>query len=394
MTDGGRRLLTCGGLVCLLVAVGWAFDGHYRFFDMAIYQGAVRWWADGGDLYSYQAPVRGGLGFTYPPFAAVVLLPSALIPVRVAGWLITVVSLLALAAALWALADLLGLRHRRGRHAVPALIFVAALATEPVRQNLGLGQVNLLLFALVVLDLAVLGRAGSRWTGIGVGLATAVKLTPGLFIVYLLVTRQWRAAATAAVTAAALTAATCPIAPRETMQYFGRLVWQTGRVGAADAVANQSLSGLLARLSESHAAPRHWWLALCAAAVVAGLRRAASAHAAGDEVTALTVTGLVANLITPIAWTHHLVFLPVALVVLARSPRVRDTVAAAACYALSVVSPIWWVGDRGGGWLPFLAADTFVLMTIFLVWRLPIRPRQLAGGPAAPRRTGVAVPPG
>ena len=28
----------------------------------------------------------------------------------------------------------------------------------------------------------------------GIGLATAVKLTPALFIVYLMITRQWRAA--------------------------------------------------------------------------------------------------------------------------------------------------------------------------------------------------------
>jgi alpha-1,2-mannosyltransferase len=390
-----RRLIIRCGLMCLLAAVWWAFDGHYRFFDMAIYQGAVRWWVEGGDLYSYQAPVRGRLGFTYPPFAAVVLLPTTLVPLRVAGLLITVLSLLALAAALWALADLLGLRHGRGRTAVPALIFGSTLATEPVRQNLGLGQVNLLLFALVVLDLVVLARAGSRWTGIGVGIATAIKLTPGLFIVYLLATRQWRAAATAGATAAALTVAMCLVAPRETMQYFGDLLWQTGRVGAADAVANQSLSGLLARLAESHTAPRLWWLALCAAAVIAGLRRAASAHARGDEVTALTVTGLVANLITPIAWTHHLVFLPVALVLLARTRRVYDTVAAAACYALSVLSPIWWVDDRSGGLTTFLAGNTFVLMTIFLVWRLPLRSRPFPDrwpGQETPRLS--AAPPG
>jgi hypothetical protein len=328
---------------------------------MAIYQGAVRWWVDGGDLYAYQAPVRGALGFTYPPFAALLLLPTTLVPLRTAGWLITLLSLLALAAALRTLSDHLGLRRP-----MPALILLLALATEPVRQNLGLGQVNLLLFALVVVDLAVLGRAGSRWTGIGVGIATAVKLTPGLFIVYLLVTRQWRAAVTAAATCAGLTVAAALIAPRETMQYFGDLLWQTGRVGAADAVANQSLAGLLARLPG--AVPSYWWLLLCAVAVIAGLRRAAAAHTYGREVTALTVTGLVANLITPVAWTHHLVFLPVALVVLATSRRWPDIVAAAACYLLSVLSPIWWADG-------FLTANTFVLMTAFLVWRLPVRPR-------------------
>ncbi|MEV6494086.1 glycosyltransferase 87 family protein [Actinoplanes sp. NPDC051633] len=356
-----RRLILSSGLL-LLVAV--VFDRHYRFFDMAIYQGAVRWWMAGGDLYSYQAPVQGLLGFTYPPFAALVLTPTALVPAGVAGWLIVALSLLALA---------LGLRVLDGhrRHAV--LLFVVVLATEPVRQTLGLGQVNLVLFGLVVLDLAVLGRAGSRWTGVGVGIATAIKLTPGLFIVHLLVTRQWRAAGTAAYTVAVLTAGTFLIAPRETMRYFGDLMWHTERVGAADAIANQSLAGLLARLSEDHTTPTLGWLALSAAAVLVGLSRAAQAHGYGDHAAALTLVGLTANLVTPVAWTHHLVFLPVALVLLARSHRPHQLVTAATCYVLCVLSPIWWFDPGEAGAVAFLAANTFVLMTVVLVWRLPLR---------------------
>ncbi|MEV7623868.1 glycosyltransferase 87 family protein [Actinoplanes sp. NPDC089786] len=333
--------------LALLIVVALVFDRHYRFFDMAIYQGAVRWWLAGGDLYGYHAPVRGALGFTYPPFAAILLLPTALVPLKVAGWVITASSLLALAVTL------------RSK----PLVFVAALAMEPVRQTLGLGQVNLLLLALVVLDLTVLPK---RWRGVGVGIATAIKLTPGLFIVYLLVTRQWRAAGVAVATVTTLTAASLLVAPRESLRYFGDLMWHTARVGEADAVANQSLAGLLARLAGSHTAPTGAWLVCCAVALVAGLRRASQAHAYGEELTALALTGLTANLITPVAWTHHLVFLPLALLVLARSRDRLDVVAATLCYLLSVLSPIWW-SDR--------ASETFVLMAIFLVWRLPVAPR-------------------
>lgn len=350
-------------LLLFVPVVAWAFDRHYRFFDMAIYQGAVRWWLAGGDLYGYHAPVRGALGFTYPPFAALVLTPTALVPLQVAGWVITVLSLLALAGTLGLLV--------RGKLLIVGV--VAALATEPIRQTLGLGQVNLLLFALVVVDLLLLGRAGSRWTGVGIGIATAIKLTPGLFIVYLLATRRWRAAGVAAGTSALLTVAAALVAPRETMQYFGFLMWETARVGAADAVANQSLAGLLARVSADHLVPRTGWLLLCLAAVVAGLHRAARAHAAGDEVTALALTGLTANLITPVAWTHHLVFLPVALIALARSPLRHHRIGAAACFALAVLSPIWWVDPAAGGVVAALAADTFVLMMLALVFRLPVR---------------------
>ena len=83
------------------------------------------------------------------------------------------------------------------------LIAVAGVATafaftlEPFRQTLSFGQINIYLGLLVLVDLLVLGRRGSKWTGIGIGLATAIKLTPGIFIIYLLVVGRWRAAITA-----------------------------------------------------------------------------------------------------------------------------------------------------------------------------------------------------
>ena len=324
---------------------------HYRFFDMVIYHDAIRWWLGGGELYEYAAPVQGRLGFTYPPFAAFVLMPAAAVPAQLAGWLNAAGSVLALTVALGVIA---------GRAWLPVIVPLA-LCMEPVRQTLGLGQINLWLFALVVLDLIVLRRAGSRWTGIGVGIATAVKLTPGLFIVFLLVTGQWRAARTASLTVGALTGCGLLLAPAETIRYFGDLLWQTDRVGAAESVANQSLAGLLARAA---AAPDDWWLPLCALALAAGLRRAWLAHRDGDEVAALTLVGLTGNLISPVSWTHHLVFLPVAVYLLATRGRWP---AALGCYGLSVLSPIWFASGA-------LARDTFTLMLIALVVALPRRP--------------------
>jgi hypothetical protein len=357
-------------LIILVTAVVWAFDRHYRFFDMAIYHGALRWWTAGGDLYGYRAP--GGLGFTYPPFAALVLLPVAPLSVTAAGWLNVAGSLLALGVVLGVLTDPIAARHW-SRRTLLALTLVLALATEPVRQTLGLGQVNLLLFALVVLDLEVLARHGSRWAGAGVGIATAVKLTPGLFIVYLLVTRRWRTAGTAIAVAGTLTASTVLLAPAESVRYFGRLLWQTERVGAASAVANQSLSGLLARLSDRLAAPGSWWLVLSALILLVGLRRAGRAHAAHDETAALALVGITANLICPISWTHHLVFLPVALLVLADTGRRGHILMAGVGYALCVLSPIWYGRDALPRPLHFVAENAFVLIMIVLVFRLPRR---------------------
>ena len=365
------RTLLIGLLAGLTVVGVAAFDAHYRFFDMVIYHDAIRWWLDGGDLYGYAAPVRGRLGFTYPPIAAVLLMPVTLVPAATAGWVMAVVSILALAAALTAvLAPALGRSSGRAGRAVVVTASLLALLTDPVRQTLGLGQINLVLFALVVIDLMVLRTAGSRYAGAGVGIAAAIKLTPAVFIVYLLVTGQRRTARTATTTAAGLTAAGFVLAPAETVRYFGDLLWRTGRVGAVDAVANQSLAGLLARLDGAATLPTGWWAALSLVALAVGLQRARLARAAGDEVTALTLVGLTGNLVSPVSWTHHLVFLPVAVLVLAdaglRHRRPAHGAAALAVYATAVVSPIWLAPDDP------LLGNAFTLMMVLLVLLLPV----------------------
>ena len=80
---------------------------------------------------------------------------------------------------------------------------------------------------------------------------------------------------------------------------------------------NQSLAGLLARLYDSIETPGLLWLAFSVLILALGLSRAANARADGDELTAFTLVGLTANVISPISWTHHLVWVIPAIIVLA-----------------------------------------------------------------------------
>jgi len=285
--------------------------------------------------------------------------------------------------------------RRHGWSPVFVLGVAAALAVafEPLRETLLFGQVNAVLLALVAADVLLLVRNNRSLAGVGIGIATAIKLTPGLFIVYLLVTGQWRAARTATVTTAALTGGAFLLAPAESLRYFGDLLWQTDRVGTAAALTNQSLTGLLARLAGTPAAPAGWWVPLCVLVLVVGLRRARQAYAAGDTVTALTLTGLTANLVSPMSWTHHLVFLPVAVLVLADiAAQRRDplpALAAVTVYALSVVSPIWLVPDDSGGVRALILRNAFTLMLLALVALLPWR--TYSGGATAARTAAATV---
>src|SRR5690606_18595142 len=212
------------------------------------------------------------LGFTYPPFAALAMLPMATMSAISAGWVSAVVSVAALAMVLAAI--LLPITDRLGwpRGLVLGMALPLALALEPGRETLGFGQVNLMLFGLIMADLVAL-RARTRgghalrrswrsgaWAGAGIGLATAVKITPGLFIVYLLLSRQWRTAAVATGTFAAASLVAFLAAPRESLAYFTSVLWQTDRVGAADFTPNQSLAGVFARLYDQTHAPTMLWV--------------------------------------------------------------------------------------------------------------------------------------
>jgi alpha-1,2-mannosyltransferase len=308
-----------------------------------------------------------------------------------------------------------------------ALAVPMAVATEPMRETLGFGQVNILLGALIYADMVALrhrsrvaagleprreGLAG-LWSsgalaGVGVGLATAIKLTPALFIGYFLITKQWRAAVTSVVTAIGVTLGGYLIAGQATISYFTGVLFDTSRIGETDATANQSLAGILARLYDSTTTPTLMWMAFALVILAVGASRAASAHREGDELVAFTLIGLTANVICPISWSHHLVFVVPAVVVLLDSALRRRGAALALAsrglftrtpagipvlaglgqlafgafvYVVYVTSPIWkyehklqdGVSHLSGGAAGVLGENSLGLLLIALVVLLPVR---------------------
>ena len=73
------------------------------------------------------------------------------------------------------------------------------MALDPVWETLFLGQINLILLALILTDVWLVSRGSSRLAvGVGVGIAAAIKLTPAIFIVFFLLAGRTRAAFVAA----------------------------------------------------------------------------------------------------------------------------------------------------------------------------------------------------
>ncbi len=255
-------------------------------------------------LYRWQA--QPGDGFTYAPFAAVLFAALSTLPLVAVRWLMTAAGIAGLLATVWLTARALGWSDRR--RAPLALALAAGLLwLEPVMKALKLGQVELLLMALVVWDLTQPDER--RFKGVGIGLAAATKLVPLIFIPYLALCGNVRAAVRGTIVFAAAAAVGFVALPGPSVIWWlhGHLFHAAGDVSVG-AFVNQSLLGLLSRVAGSVSAATPAWIACSTVVSVAGLACAVRLHRNGWTVAGWLLCALTALLVSPISWDHHWVW--------------------------------------------------------------------------------------
>ncbi|MCV7131779.1 DUF2029 domain-containing protein [Mycobacterium hodleri] len=261
----------------------------------------------------YAEPIPPGGWFTYPPFAAVGFIPLAFLafPAAQVVWMLT--SFVALTATIWRCATVLGYRTNWQLGSFSAAMAFVAVDVEAVRGTLWQGQVNLVLMAIIVWDLTRPREA--RLRGWAVGLAAGIKLTAIVFVPYLLVTRQWRAAATATATGVTTVLFTWCLLPSDSTQYWFHAVFDTDRIGPLTHPGNFSIGGIVATLSDPAPMPTLWWLLGVATAALLGYCAAYRAERAMQSLLAITVVGLLSCAVPPLAWGHHWVWVVPLLVI-------------------------------------------------------------------------------
>jgi alpha-1,2-mannosyltransferase len=260
--------------------------------------------------------LRSGLRFTYTPLAASIFALLADMRPQAVVALVSAVSVASLVAVVWLTCGSLQLGDGQRRLRATLAVAAVALWLEPVRQTLSFGQVNLVLMAVVVADLMLADRRW--WKGAGIGIAAGFKLTPLIFVPYLILTRRFRAAAVATVTFGLTVAGSALLLPRAAEDYwFDGLFLSSGRVGNVRYIGNQSLYGAIERLAGSAAAARPYQIAAAAIVSIVGLALAAWASRHGAEMAAILTCAITGLLVSPISWSHHWVWVAPALVVLA-----------------------------------------------------------------------------
>ena len=365
----GRAAVAFGGVAAVVTVVFSVLSlvPHLLPVDFLVYRSSVPVLLHGGDLYDGNLTDPklgpGGMPFTYTPFAAIALTPTGLL-----GWHAAFVCWTVLSVTVIATVVLVFGRTAPGAAVRPrqVVLLVLACGTTIAVQHLVYGQINLLLMALVLVDVLGPRRLFGRQRPVGVliGVAAAIKLTPALFIVFFAVTGQWRRCVWSTVGFVAATALGFVVLPGMSVHFWTDTVFHlsdrvdlTGHAIASS--GNNSITGAVAGLAPGSVS---WTPVLVGGAAVIGLAAARILHRRGRRIEAIVAIGLVAPMLSPISWIHHWVWiLPGAILVFQRLGR-RSHRVGFAVVVLGLTIP-------GPSFADFIASNAPALLAVAPLWR-------------------------
>jgi hypothetical protein len=230
--------------------------------------------------------IESGEAFVYPPFSAFLLVPFTLVPVAVAD----VLAMLLAAAVPAVVVRLMGIRDWR----CYLIVYLWAPVLTAVQTS------NLII--VVVLGVAALWRFRDRPVAAGViaGLVTTLKLFAWPVLLYLVLTRRWRAAAVATVT--------CAVS----------LLLPWGLIGFHDLTSYPHLLTQLDHAERAHGYPLAafmgaalvpWWIGETFTYVLAAALAGVAYRRRTDDRFVFVAMVALALLLSPIVWLSYFVLL-------------------------------------------------------------------------------------
>lgn len=323
--------------VVLAVPIAFIVTGFIVWFmhgrmgvDSAVYRAGGIALLTGEPLYAEMTlkaePWWAQLPFTYAPFGALMFVPLTILPTTVAWGALSAVSVLSMSVVIRIVLEKVPKRPSWLEPRRATVWFsLLMLGMEPVWRTLFLGQINLILMVIIVIDVLVIATAGGKvgkWGGVLIGVAAAIKLTPLIFVVHLALTGQRAAAVRAVATFVGLQGLMFLITARDTWHFWTvTVLGDPMRIGPVYWNGNQSLNGLINRITLLDPSSTKIAIAIGAVLAIPAMLLVRRFHRHGRAVTALLVSAFFGLLFSPITWTHHYVWVvPLLIMLIARMP--------------------------------------------------------------------------
>jgi hypothetical protein len=307
------------GVVVLTTGATLAVAGDTLGYDFRAYHNAATRLLAGQPPYDTSYLIAGPFGlFFYPPTFLPLAIPFGFLPVVPATWAWIGMLIAAFAAGVAVMP--VSTRTRW-------LVVLLAGLSWPFLYNIKLGQVGPLLFLLFALGWRCIDRPTA--IGLTAAIGAAIKVQPGIVLVWALLTRRWFAVAAGGVTLVVLAGLSTLLAGASAWADFLAIV---SRVNDPITTPHNFTPGAVAfqlGVPRDAAALIQWAsMALVAVGVVfAAVRRPA--------VPSYLVAVVASQLLSPILWDH---------------------------YAMLLLIPVAWLLDRGRRWAALIPLATSVVL--------------------------------
>lgn len=351
------------------VATYLAVWGRRYGLDLEVYRAGVGTWIAGQDPYLYVFTVHH-LKYTYPPASLPLLVVLGAGPFTLVEVMLWAVSIAAVGVSSYVIAGSKGQIQLRTATLPIIWACVAAVVAEPFRATLDYGQVDAILLLVVIADLVVVPKRHRGWL---LGLASAVKLTPLVFLLILILERDWRSVTRCLAAFVGSSVVVLCVWPSLSTRYWFHALWQVGRIGPIAFASNQSWNGVVHRALPAGFGTTSIWVALCLATVgvaaIVAVRSLQNAH----RIPAVYAVALCGLLVSPISWSHEWVWVvivpPLLLGVVGRQVPQSIVVMLWVLLGISIAAPYWWfgpgaIGDAAEALMPVWGAACLVVWAV------------------------------